>query len=335
MKAFQIQEFGQDGLRMAEVPAPEPGYGEVLVDLKAASLNYRDLLMVEGLYDGRMPLPLIPLSDGAGVVSKLGEGVAGLKVGDRVAGAFFQSWICGRYSHEKARGALGGPLPGTLAEQMVLRAEAAVPIPEHLTFEEAATLPCAGVTAWNALFAKDPLQPGESVLVQGTGGVSIFALQFAVAAGASVVVTSSSDEKLARAISLGAASGVNYRLHPHWGKDVRNLTGGGVDRVIEVGGAETLAQSLDAVRFGGRVEVIGVLSGVKAEVPTTMILHKAIEMRGIYVGSVEMFAAMNRAISTNNIQPVIGEVFGFEEAPKALRLLESATHFGKIVIRVA
>lgn len=334
MKAFQIESFGLDGLVLRDIPEPELGYGQVLVEVKAASLNYRDLLMVKGYYDKNMPLPLIPLSDGAGVVAKLGPGVSRLKVGDRVAGAFFQSWEEGPYTWEKSRLALGGPRQGALAEYIVLDEAGAIPLPSSLSFAEGATLACAGVTAWNALFTVQPIQSGDSVLVQGTGGVSMFALQFALAAGARVVVTSSSDDKLERAKALGAFAGINYKSIPAWGAEVRKLTDGGVDRVIEVGGAGTLKQSLDAVRFGGSVEMIGVLDGVVAEIPTTTILHKAIQIRGIYVGSVEMFKAMNRAIEANQIKPIIGQTFAFEQARDALALLESAGHFGKIVINL-
>ena len=335
MKAFQIESFGLDGLKMGNVPDLEPSRGQVLVAVKAAALNFRDLLMVKGYYDKNMPFPLIPLSDGAGEVIAVGEDVAKVKVGDRVAGAFFQSWVEGDYSREKSRNSLGGPHPGMLAERIVLDETGVVPIPECLSYEEGATLPCAGVTAWNALFEGQPLRPGDSVLVQGTGGVSMFALQLAHAAGARVVVTSSSDDKLERAKALGAFAGINYNTTPNWGAEVRKLTDGGVDCVIEVGGAGTLKQSLDAVRFGGRVEVIGVLSGTVGEVPTTTILHKAIHIRGIYVGSVQMFRSMNRAIEASKIHPIIGDTFAFDEAPQALKHMESAGHFGKIVITMA
>jgi NADPH:quinone reductase-like Zn-dependent oxidoreductase len=252
MNAFQIEAFGLDGLVQRELATPEPGFGQVLVEVKATSLNYRDLLMVKGHYDKNMPLPLIPLSDGAGVVSEIGPGVTHVKVGDRVAGSFFQSWIEGPYNRSKSRLSLGGPRPGMLSTHVVLDELGAVPIPAGLSFEEAATLPCAGVTAWNALFSFDPIKPGDTVLVQGTGGVSMFALQFAVAAGARVIATSSSHEKLERAVALGAFATVNYRSTPNWGSEVRNLSDGGVDCVVEVGGAGTLKQSMDAVRYGGR-----------------------------------------------------------------------------------
>ncbi len=335
MKAHQVANFGMDGLVTVELPRPVPGHRQVLVSIKAASLNYRDLLMVKGLYDKNMPLPLIPLSDGAGEVVELGAGVTKLKVGDQVAGAFMQGWIEGPYDRDKSKTSLGGPISGMLAEYVVLDELGAVRLPHLLTYEEAATLPCAGVTAWNALFGDRQLRPGDTVLVQGTGGVSLFALQFAIAAGARVVATSSSDEKLERARSLGAYATVNYKSIPNWGSEVRKLTDGGVDCVVEVGGSGTLKQSLDAVRFGGRIEMIGVLAGVAGEIPTTTILHKAIHLRGIYVGSAEMFKAMNRAIEVNGIRPIISDTFGFEDALAALKHMESASHFGKIVVKVS
>ena len=232
MKAYQIEEFGFDGLTLRDLPDPEPGYGQVQVEVRAVSLNYRDLLMIKGHYDSRMPLPLIPLSDGAGVVEKLGPGVSSVKVGDRVAGAFFQSWIEGPYDREKSRHSLGGPRAGLLASHVILDEAGTVPLPANLSFEEGATLPCVGVTAWNALFAEKPIKPGDTILVQGTGGVSIFALQLARAAGARVIATSSSNEKLERVKALGAFATVNYKEIPQWGAEVRRLSDGGVDCVI-------------------------------------------------------------------------------------------------------
>lgn len=334
VKAYQIDSFGIDGLVQKELPTPAPSPCQVLVEVRAASLNFRDLLMIRGVYDQRMPLPLTPLSDGAGEVIAVGSEVERLKVGDRVAGAFFQSWIDGPFSREKSKRALGGPEPGLLASHVLLDELGAVPIPSSLSYEEASTLPCAGVTAWNALFGERSVTPGEWVLVQGTGGVSMFALQLAVAAGAKVVVTSSSDEKLERAKALGAAETINYHTIPHWGAEARKRTGGGVDFVVEVGGSGTMRESLDAVKVGGHVMVIGVLAGALGEIPTTVILHKAIHIRGIYVGSVAMFQAMNQAIEANRIRPIIGQVFDYDAAPQAIRLMESAGHFGKIVIAI-
>lgn len=334
MKAFQIQSsFGLDSLNLVELPERKPGPGQVLVRLRAASLNYRDLLTVKGLYNPKMPLPRIPLSDGAGEVMATGAGVTRVKTGDRVAGIFMQTWLGGRPTVAVTESALGGAIDGLLTEQAVLHENGVVHIPAHLSYEEAATLPCAAVTAWNALFGEGRLQPGDTVLVQGTGGVSIFALQFARMAGARVIATSSSDEKLARARALGASEGINYRTTPDWEKKVWQLTGGeGVDHVIEVGGAGTLTKSLQSVRMGGTISMIGVLAGGSAEVRTVLMLHKYARVQGIYVGSREMFESMNRAISFASLRPVIDRVFPFAEARAALRHMESAAHFGKIVL---
>jgi NADPH:quinone reductase-like Zn-dependent oxidoreductase len=337
MKVFEIQkEFGIDNLTLTERPDPKPGPGQILLKLRAVSLNYRDLMVVTGRYVPRIPLPRIPVSDGAGEVVACGEGVSRVKVGDRVAGAFMQSWIKGEYTSQRFQSALGGTaIDGLLAEYAVLDENGVVPIPSHLSYEEAATLPCAAVTAWNALITAGGLKAGDTVLVQGTGGVSIFALQFAKASGARVIATSSSDEKLQRVLKLGASDGINYRTTPDWDKRVRELTGGvGVDHVVEVGGAGTLNKSLEAVRAGGTVSMIGVLTGRSAEINTGAILAKAVRLQGIYVGSREMFEAMNRAIELHKLRPVIDRVFLFEEAREALRYMESGAHFGKIVIRV-
>ncbi|HUF77633.1 MAG TPA: NAD(P)-dependent alcohol dehydrogenase, partial [Thermoanaerobaculia bacterium] len=303
MKAWEIRgAFGLDHLEPVERPDPEPGPGEVLVRLRAASINYRDFLMVEGRYNPRQPLPLVPCSDGAGEVVSLGPGAERLapelRVGERVMPIFAQGWLGGEPRREAVRTTLGGPLDGTLAELMVARAEGVVPVPEHLSYEEAATLPCAGVTAWNALAETGSVRAGDTVLALGTGGVSIFALQLAQLLGARVIVTSSSPEKLARARELGAWEGVDYRAVPEWGKRVRELTGGeGVDHVIEVGGGETLPRSLQAVRAGGTISLIGVLSGRPTELDVAAILMRSIRVQGVLVGSRQSFAAMNRAIA--------------------------------------
>jgi NADPH:quinone reductase-like Zn-dependent oxidoreductase len=259
-----------------------------------------------------------------------------LKPGDRVVIPFMPGWIEGELDGEKAESALGGAVDGVLVESIAVRADALLPMPEHLSFEAAATLPCAAVTAWNGLFISGNLQPGETLLLQGTGGVSLFGLQFGKAAGAKVVLISSSDDKLKRARALGADETINYRTEPDWDKRVLALTGGrGVDLTLEVGGAGTLSKTLRATRYSGHVSLIGVLSGITGEVQTAHILHKAITVRGIYVGSRAMFAAMNRAITQHQLKPVIDRVFPFESAPEALRHLESAQHFGKIVITLA
>jgi len=335
MKAFEIQNsFGLDSLKLTERPDPSPGYGQVLIKLRAVSLNYRDLMVVKGLYNPNIPLPLIPFSDGVGEVVAVGEGVTRVKTGDRVAGTFFQNWSCGELTEVASNSALGGAIDGVLSEYAVLQENGVVHIPEHLSDEEGATLPCAAVTAWNALVTTGGVKAGDTVLVQGTGGVSIFALQFAQALGAKVIATSSSDEKLERVRQLGASETINYKQTPDWGKQVIELTDGvGVDHVIEVGGAGTLNQSLRAVRHGGQISLIGVLTGGSGEITTASILMKNVRVQGIYVGSRQMFENMNRAIAFNKIQPVCDRVFEFHQAPAALKYMESGAHFGKICIR--
>jgi NADPH:quinone reductase-like Zn-dependent oxidoreductase len=304
----------------------------VLIKLRAWSLNYRDLLVARGIYAPKLKLPFQLLSDGVGEVVEIGEGVTRVKPGERVAGIFMQTWLEGEPSSEKALSALGGAIPGVAAEYVVLDSEGVVRVPEHLTDEEAATLPCAAVTAWHALITSGHLAAGETVLVLGTGGVSIFALQFAGMLGARVIATSSSDEKLARVRELGASDVINYKVTPEWGRKVRELTDRrGVDHVVEVGGAGTLDQSLEAVRMGGRVGLIGTLTG--GTVNPIRILMKSVKVQGVFVGSREMFEAMNRAIAVSSLRPVIDRVFPFAELPDALRHMESGSHFGKIVLR--
>ena len=335
MKAFEIKnKFGLDSLTLTERPDLKPSHGQVLIKLRSLSLNYRDLMVVKGLYNPKLPLPLIPFSDGVGEVVAVGEGVTRVNIGDRVAGIFFQKWLAGELTAEKAESALGGAIEGMLAEYVVLHEDGVVRVPEHLTDEEAASLPCAAVTAWNALFTSGSLKAGDTVLIQGTGGVSIFALQFALLAGARVIATSSSDEKLERVLQLGASDGINYKQTPDWSKKVRELTAGdGVDYVVEVGGAGTLTESLRAVRYGGQISLIGVLTGGSAEINTASILMKNVKVQGIYVGSREMFEAMNSAIALHKLHPVCDRVFPFHEAPKALKYMETGSHFGKICIR--
>jgi NADPH:quinone reductase-like Zn-dependent oxidoreductase len=335
MRAVEIQgAFGLDRLTVAERPEPRPGFGQALVRVHAASLNYRDLMMVTGQYNPRQRLPLVPCSDGAGEVVAVGEGVTRVRAGDRVCAIFAQGWLAGEPGREMLRTTLGGPLDGMLAEQVVLAADGLVKVPDHLSYEEAATLPCAAVTAWSALVERG-LRSGESVLLQGTGGVSIFALQLAVHAGARVIITSSSDEKLARARELGAAAGINYRQVPEWGARARELAGGeGVDHVLEVGGAGTLAQSLQAVRVGGRIALIGVLSGAAAEVQLTSILMRLVRVEGMLVGSRASFEALNRAVALHGLRPVIDRTFSLAEVRAAFEHMASGSHFGKIVIRL-
>ena len=332
MKVWQVaREWSIDGMELAEQPVPEPGAGEVAVRMRAASLNYRDLLTVQG-QGGAYKLPLIPFSDGAGEVIAVGDGVTRVAVGDRVCPMFFQSWFDGGPSAANRRLALGGTRPGVLQEVMVLNAEGVTRIPAHLSFVEAAALPCAGLTAWRALFEEAQLRPGEIVLVQGTGGVSIFALQFAKLAGATVIVTSSSDEKLERAKALGADHTINYRAVPEWGKAAADWAGGGVDHVVEVGGKDTFRQSIEAVRVGGTILVIGVLSGFAQEIAIPSIFSKNLHVIGLSVGSRKMFEGMASAIARNGLRPVIDRTFDFGEVPEALRLMERGGHFGKIVV---
>ncbi len=334
MRYVEIPRFGLDALAVRERDVAEPGAGEVLVRVRANSLNFRDLRVAQGLYDPKMRLPRIPLSDGAGTVESVGPGVTRFKSGDRVAGIFMQKWIAGPVAESYGASALGGAIDGMLSEYVVLAEDGLVSIPEYLTYEEAATLPCAAVTAWNALVYQSQVRPGDTLLIQGTGGVSLFALAFAGMTGARVIATSSSDEKLERASKLGASAGVNYRTTPQWASRVKEFTDGrGVDHIVEVGGAGTLPQSLRAVRVGGHINMIGVLAGVSAEVPTALILQKSIQIHGIYVGSREMFESMNRAMTLHRIKPVIDRVFGMDDIREALTYMESAGHFGKIVIR--
>lgn len=338
MRAIEVRAFGLDNLAVAERPDPRPGdlrMGQVLLKMRAASLNYRDLLTVQGKYNPKQKLPLIPCSDGVGEVLELGEGVTRVRAGDRVCPIFAQQWIAGEPTREKARSTLGGPLDGTLAELMTVDQEGVVKIPDHLTDEEAASLPCAAVTAWNALTAAG-VKAGDTVLVQGTGGVSLFALQFAKTLGARVIATSSSDAKLARVRELGAAEGINYRENPDWGTRARELTGGiGVDLVIEVGGAGTLDQSLRAVRYGGAISLIGNLAGIDAQVRLTLIFMQRIRLLGIFVGHRESFEEMNRAIAVHRMRPVVDRVFPLEETRDAFELMAVGGHFGKICVRIA
>jgi NADPH:quinone reductase-like Zn-dependent oxidoreductase len=334
MQAWRIPSFGIDHLEFATLPDPQPQRGEVLIRVHAVSLNFRDLMVVLGRYNPKMHLPRIPASDGAGEVVAVGEGVTRVKPGDRVAGAFMQNWIDGEADAAKIRGALGGDVDGVLSQFVVLREDGVVRIPEHLSFEEGSTLPCAAVTAWNAVVRAGRVTAGDTVLIQGTGGVSIFALQFAKLLGARVLGISGSDEKLARAKGLGLEAGVNYRTHPDWEKWVMEQTGGrGADLVVEVGGAGTFTRSLRAVRIGGAVAQIGVLSQSSEGIEIPLLLHKQARLTGIYVGSRADFDAMNRAITQHQLRPVIDKTFAFADLPAALRRMEAGAHFGKLVIR--
>ena len=328
-----LKELDANSLTVRESDVPRPGPGQVLVRMKAASLNYRDLLIITGRYPGMKSQGLVPVSDGAGVVAEVGAGVTRFASGDRVTGCFFETWLGGAMVPAHYAHALGGSVPGVLTEYRVFPAEALVATPAHLSDEEAATLPCAALTAWNGLFEGKPVIPGETVLVLGTGGVSMFALQFAKAAGAVVSAPSASGARLAQAEAWGAAHLVNYKTHPEWDQKVREITDGrGVDHVVEVGGPGTLQRSIAAARHGGSVHLIGVLTG--GEINPLSILFNTTTVRGVFVGSRDMFEAMNRLINTRQLKPVIDRVFAFEESRAAIKHLEGATHFGKVVIRI-
>lgn len=332
-RAWQIADvFSIDGLKLNEVPEQTPGPGQVTVRIRGVSLNYRDLLVAKGLYSKKVPLPLTVCSDCAGEVAAVGAGVTRFKPGDRVAGCFMPGWIAGAVTEAAARSAMGAFAQGVLAESATLSEEAWVKLPAYLTWEEAASLPCAGVTAWNALVTEGEIKQGDTVLVQGSGGVSLFALQFARAAGAGVIAITSSEEKAARLRALGASEAIDYNATPDWEEAVRKLTGGGVDHAVEIGGAATIGKSIRATRMGGRIALIGNRASGQADVNLTAALMKAIRIQGIFVGSREMFEAMNRSLERNRIQPVVDSAFEFERAPDAFRHLDSARHFGKVCV---
>jgi NADPH:quinone reductase-like Zn-dependent oxidoreductase len=338
MRAYQLPKGGAgiEALKRVDLPEPKPLYRQVLVKVAACSLNFRDLGIVRGTY--RMPVRdnIVPLSDGAGEVIGVGAGVTRVKAGDKVAGCFFQRWPGGEPSPQVQASALGGSIDGMLAEYAVLEEDGVVKIPQHLSVEEGATLPCAALTAWHAMMQHAHLIAGQTVLLQGTGGVSIFGLQLAHAMGIAAIITSSSDDKLARAKTLGAACGINYKSAPEWDKAAVEFTGGrGVDHVVEVGGAGTLARSFGAIRVGGKISMIGGLSGAATELNPGLILAKRANVQGISVGSTQMFEAMNAAIAVGRIKPVIDRVFGFDEVQAAYRHMASGAHFGKIVVRVS
>ena len=334
MKAYEIVgEGGIDTLTLNERPDPKPGPGEVLVRMRASSINYRDLMTVEDPGPRGIHYPRIPNSDGAGEVLEIGEGVSRFNVGDKVCGTFFQGWIDGPITARDMANALGGSAEGMLAERRVLHENGLVSMPEGLSFEEASTLPCAALTAWHSLVEVGGVKAGDTVLMLGTGGVSVVALQLCKMLGARAVITSSSEEKLARAKTLGAWETVNYRTNPDWDKAVLDLTGGlGVDHTVEVGGAGTLEKSITATKVGGSVGLIGVLTG--GQINPTLVMRKSIRLQGIYVGSRRMFEEMNRAIEHHVMRPVIDKVHDFDDAHAAYHAVRAAGHFGKLVIRI-
>ncbi len=333
MKAYEIRASGIDALKLCDREIRKPAPGEVLVRVRASSINYRDYLNVLDPVGRGIAMPRTPNSDGAGEVVEVGSGVSRFTPGDRVMGTFFQCWIGGGISSDAMASALGGALDGVLAEYVVLNEHGLVAMPPHLTFQEASTLPCAALTAWHSLVEMGGLKAGQIVLLLGTGGVSIMALQFAVMSGARVIITSSSDEKLARAKAMGAWQTINYKTQPDWEKAVLDMTGGlGVDHVVEVGGAGTVERSVAAVRVGGTIAMIGVLT--EGTLNATAVMRKSIRLQGIYVGSRSMFENMNKAIAAHEMRPVVDRIFPLEEARAAFHCMGEAGHFGKIVVTV-
>ncbi|HSD53216.1 MAG TPA: NAD(P)-dependent alcohol dehydrogenase [Burkholderiales bacterium] len=336
MRVFQIQDdWGMEHLKLATRPDPRPGPGQVLMRMKAAALNYRDLLVPNrgyGSYTGN--LPLIPLSDGVGEVVEVGAGVTRVKVGDRACPCFQQGWIAGEPDLDRITKTMGGPVDGTMADLVCLPEYGIVKVPQYLSDIEAATLPCAALTAWSALVTNDRLGPGSRVLVQGTGGVALFALQIAKLLGAHVTIISSSDEKIARAKSLGADAAINYRTTPEWAKATREITAGrGYDHIVELGGEQTLPQSLRCIRPGGTLSMIGVLSGGTLAAPLGLVVTRQVRLQGITVGHRDGLEALMRALEQHRLKPVVDRVFAFEELKEALAHLKSGAHFGKVCIR--
>jgi NADPH:quinone reductase-like Zn-dependent oxidoreductase len=334
MRAYEIvSDGGVDALALNSRPTPEPGHGEILLRMRASAINYRDLSTIEEPTARGIAYPRIPNSDGAGEVIAVGAGVSRFAPGDRVAGCFFQDWNDGQISAAAMASALGGAIDGVLAEEVVLNEQGAVILPAHMSFAEGATLPCAGLTAWNCLIEQGGLTAGKTALFLGTGGVSIFGLQIARMIGARAIITSSSGAKLARAAELGADDLVNYRETPDWQAKVLELTDGvGVDVTIETGGGGTLEKTIEATRVGGTISLIGVLTG--GSINPSSVMRKSIRLQGVYVGNRRMFAEMNAAFSLNQIRPVIDQVFDFEEARAAYHVMRGATHFGKLVVSI-
>ncbi len=337
-KQYRLVREGAHGpftLRLVDAPVRQPGEHEVLVKVHATSLNRRDIFVVHGQYPIGPRDSVVPLSDGAGEVVAVGREVTRFHVGDRVAGIFFQEWLSGRPSPQVLGSALGGQLDGMLSQYVTLNEQGLVKIPSDLSYEEAATLPCAGVTAWNGLFTRGRLQRGDTVLLEGTGGVSVLGLQLAIAAGAKAIITSSHDAKLERAKQLGAFGTVNYKKHPDWEKQVRELTGGlGVQEILEVGGKDSLPHALASLAPGGHIALIGGLGGFGGEVPVMALMASNATVSGIYVGSRADFEALNAFIEKHHVKPVVDRVVPYQDAAQAFKLMESDEFFGKIVIRV-
>jgi NADPH:quinone reductase-like Zn-dependent oxidoreductase len=336
MRTYRLSAFGLEHLALESAPTPQPGPGEILLDVKYLSLNFRDLMVIQGHYNPRLKLPATPVSDGAGVVAAVGPDVTRVRVGDAVMSHFVAGWLDGPFRQSYTATTLGTPGPGLAAEQVILPADAVVPIPAGYSFAQAATLPIAALTAWSALRTVSNIQAGQTILTLGTGGVSIFALQLAKAIGARVIITSRSDEKLVRARALGADHTINYATTPEWDRRVLEITGGeGVDLTVETAGPGTLDASMKATRAAGTIALLGALTGRQGAVTTGLILMKRLHIAGIMVDSRAAFEAMNRFLVEHRITPVIDHEFDFTELPAALRTMEAGEHFGKIVLRVA
>lgn len=334
MKTWQIHRFGLDALAMVDRPQPQPGPGEILVRWRAWSLNYRDLAIAQGSYLPNLPMPFTPLSDASGEIVAIGDGVTAWKPGDRVISHYIQSWQEGPATPENTRLTLGGPLPGTLTELGVLPEHGLVPLPAHLSFAEGATLPIAALTAWSALFNAGDLRPGATVVLEGTGGVSLFGLQLAHAAGLRTIITSGSDEKLARARALGADATLNYRTTPGWARHVRDLTEGrGADFVLDVGGPATIGEALKAVRMGGRIAFVGFLGGTSLTIDALALIRSGATVHSLRVGSRTDFRQLLRLLELARLHPPIDRVFSFDDVPSAFAHLHQAAHFGKIVVQ--
>ena len=332
MRVIKINKpAGLDHLQVVEKPDPTPGPGELLVRWHATSLNYHDYLVAIGA----IPVPegRVPMSDGAGKVLAVGENINDWKPGDKVMSMFFPNWVEGKPTLKKTRAIMGETVDGCMAEKAIVQASAVSAIPEGYSYAEAATLPCAGLTAWRALMVEGGLQAGDTVLIEGTGGMSILALQLAIAAGARVYATTSSNEKAERLKSMGADAVINYKEDPKWGKTINKLTGGGVDLVLDVGGGSTMYNSIEAAAIGGYIASIGILGGGrKGEITFPKLFFKHLRMIGLAVGSLEMQEAMVRAINVSKIRPIIDRSFGFDQLGEAFRYQESGAHFGKIVV---
>jgi NADPH:quinone reductase-like Zn-dependent oxidoreductase len=336
-KQYHLVRDGAHGykLELTDATVRLPGEHEVLIRVRATSLNRRDVFVMKGQYPVGSRDTIVPLSDGAGEIVAVGHGVSRFRVGDRVAGVFFQNWVSGRPPENVASGALGGSLDGMLTQYATLNEQGVVHLPKGLSYEEGATLPCVGVTAWNGLFTRGRMQSGDFVLLEGTGGVSTFGLQLALAAGAKPIITSSSDAKLERAKALGAFGTVNYKTTTDWEKPVRELTGGvGVHEVLEVGGKDTLPRALASIAPGGHIALIGGLGGFGGTIPALQLLDRNVNVSGIYVGSRADFEALNAFVEKHHVKPIIDKVFDFNDAPAAYKLMESDQFLGKIVIRL-